>query len=218
MKILFWIAFLSTSCSSCTVTSYGTRSILDKTDTFDRIENEQLQYENFDFYVHLNNHFTNKKHVHFCIIPFPFEWKDENIRVRTTLGVTIGLLPRRKHIAIDLSQIYLSIDQHKNIQPSKYTIRGVDTSQFAKNWMKRGRVVCGAKLVGMTYENITSTPISFDNVDWWNCVELIFEIPPPDPKQRITMKIDGLKINSIKFDIPELYFKEENFKWYDSVP
>ena len=85
-----------------------------------------------------------------------------------------------------------------------------------KEQTKRGWNVCYS---GHPCDFHTSTlPFDIPACDVWTCFDLTFETKVPMPDDKFSISISGLKLNSVSYDIPKIYFEVEKCVKYDSAP
>lgn len=183
-----------------------------------QLHHEKMILQDIEIHVEANNEIVIDESVR--LFGIPVSGDSEKAGGGNVFGMRVGFLTNNNNFTINLYKIKLSVDESMNIRPVKYLYlqHSEKTKGIKRENTNDGFVACGSWEVGSKFKNIINTQLKLPEIGLWNCFELLFEIPPPDPKQQILIKIEGVEKNGQIYDIPQVKFRETIFRHRDFAP
>jgi hypothetical protein len=204
--------------SGCTISSTYRQSMPYGPNIQGELHHEKMILTDLAVYMAAHNEIVADESM--SLFGFPVSNGCEEISDRFSFGMTLGFLASTTGFTVNLYEINLTVDEDANIRPIKYLYRPhlKGTKTAANKYTKEGLVACGIWDTAYEFKEVKNKPLTLPEIGLWNCYELIFDIPPPDPKKRIILSIKGVKKNGHFCVIPDINFRETKFRHRDFVP
>lgn len=128
--------------------------------------------------------------------------------------ITVYFFPKEEGFTLVPGEVLLNVEDKRDIRPVRYYARqyiGYNNAEHMKDksysyfWIHGltcAQAACGQEV----YSSDCFNEVDLEQLHSWNCVDLVFDIDVPDPSQKMSLKIQGLKKNGKLYDVPEINF------------
>jgi hypothetical protein len=216
-----FLAFCVLETGGCTFTSDIRMNVPDIPQANARIGHEIILSSDIDVNIYPYNGVKTRELSQVVMIPVWLDTEVKPLYKEDVFRIRVAFRPKERGFAFRPKDVSLTVSDLPMIKPSRsrgpFRYVSAGSFEWAGRMAAKGWVVC-ARPSPDTPGTTANELVGLDYVGIWNCLELEFDIEPPDPSRLRSIRLDGIMKNGQYQSSIEIPFREIRYHHADSFP